>query len=120
MKKYHLRVYDNFHYGDDSEAYDYGQFEGYELALNAAKKIVEESLRHEYKRGMSEQDLIVAYLFYGEDPIIVPSEPDKERFSAHDYAHEIAGNICSELEARMGKRKEENKSTISNRNIVRY
>ena len=105
MKKYHLRVYDNFHYGDDSEAYNYGQFETYDLALIAAKKIVEESLRHEYKRGMSEQDLIVAYLFYGEDPAIIPSAPDEERFSARDYAHEVSEKICRELNARRIKKK---------------
>ena len=33
MKKYHLRVYDNFHYGDESKAYDYSQFDTYELAF---------------------------------------------------------------------------------------
>ena len=111
MKKYHLRVYDNYHYGDDSEAYDYGQFETYDLALIAAKKEVESCLRHEYKRGMSEEELLVSFAFYGEDPIIIPSEPDKERFSARDYAHEIAGKICSELKARMGKRKQKSKSS---------
>ena len=96
MKKYHLRVYDNFHYGDDSEAYDYGQYDSYDLALTAAKKMVESSLRHEYKPGMTKDDLLVSYLFYGEDPIIVPNKSDRERFSARDYANEIAGDICKD------------------------
>jgi hypothetical protein len=97
MKNYRLRVYDNFHYGDTSEAYDYGQFETYELALIAAKKMVESSLRHEFKQGISEDELLAAFSFYGDDPIIVPSDPNRERFSARDYAHEIAGKVCSEL-----------------------
>jgi hypothetical protein len=96
MTKYHLRVYDNFHYSDESEAYDYGQYDSYGSALIAAKKMVESSLRHEYKPGMTKDDLITSYLFYGEDPIIVPSDPDKERFSARDYVHEIAGEICND------------------------
>jgi len=105
MKKYHLRVYDNFHYGDDSAGYDYGQFEKYELALIAAQKEVESSLRHEYKAGMTKDELLMAYAFYGGDPIIVPDDYiDGKYFSARDYAHEIAGNVCSELEARQSKR----------------
>jgi len=105
MKKYHLRVYDNFHYGDDSEAYDYGQFETYELALIAAQKEVESSLRHEYKAGMSEDELLMAFAFYGEDPIVVPNDSiDWEYFSARDYAYEIAGNICTEYETKMMKK----------------
>jgi len=105
MKKYHLRVYDNFHYGDDSEAYDYGQFETYELALIAAKKEVESSLRHEYKPGMSEDELLMAFAFYGEEPIIFPEDfIDGKYFSARDYAHEIAGKVCSEFENRKLKK----------------
>ena len=105
MKKYHLRVYDNFHYGDDSEAYDYGQFETYDLALIAAKKEVESSLRHEYKSGMTKDELLSAYVFYGEDPIIVPDDYiDGKYFSARNYANEIVEKVCSELEARMSKK----------------
>ncbi|MFN4762350.1 hypothetical protein ACKGJN_04435 [Gillisia sp. Q332] len=41
-KKFHLRVYDNFHYMDESEVYNHGQYDTYEAALIAAKAIVDD------------------------------------------------------------------------------
>ena len=38
--KYHLRVYDNYHYGDESEAYNHGAYNTYEKAESAAKAIM--------------------------------------------------------------------------------
>ena len=49
--KYHLRVYDNYHHGDDSEAYDYGDYGTYGEAESAAKAIVDEFLEHNWSRG---------------------------------------------------------------------
>lgn len=34
-KKFHLRVFDNYHYMDESEAYNHGAFDTYEDALIA-------------------------------------------------------------------------------------
>ncbi len=41
---YKLKVYDNFHYMDEEEAYMHGEFDTYEEALKKAKSIVEEHI----------------------------------------------------------------------------
>ena len=98
-QKYQLKIYDNFHYLDESEAYETGEFETYDEALNAAKKIVDDFLIHNWKPGMTESELIDQYTSFGEDPMIIPVEHDKyERFSAWEYAKTSAKNICSMLE----------------------
>lgn len=96
---FHLRVYDNFHYTDESEAYNYGQYETYEDALIAAKSIVDEFFVHNWKIGIDPDYLIGQYSLYGEDPIILPNEHGKhESFSAWNYANCIAAEICRKLE----------------------
>jgi guanosine-3',5'-bis(diphosphate) 3'-pyrophosphohydrolase len=98
-QKYQLRIYDNFHYMDESEAYDSGEFETYEEALNAAKKIIDDYLAKNWRPGITESELIEQYTSFGEDPMIIPVENDKhERFSAWEYAKTSVINICSKLE----------------------
>lgn len=98
-KKFHLRVYDNFHYMDESEAYDHGQYDTYEDALMAAKAIVDEFFEHNWTTGITPESLIGQYSLYGEDPIILPIEHGKfERFSARTYANISAVEICRKLE----------------------
>ena len=97
--KYHLRVYDNYHHGDESEAYDYGSYATYEEAERAAKAIVVEFLEHNWERGKSAGILSAEYALNGEDPIILPADnPSGKRFSASDYASEIAETICRKNE----------------------
>jgi len=99
IKKFHLRVYDNFHYMDESEAYDHGQYNTYEEALIAAKAIVDEFFELNWRSGITSDDLIVQYYLYGEDPIILPNEHGKhESFSAQTYADIIAEEICRKFE----------------------
>jgi guanosine-3',5'-bis(diphosphate) 3'-pyrophosphohydrolase len=103
--KYHLRVYDNYHHGDESEAYDHGEYDTYEEAESAAKAIVNEFLEHNWSRGKTPGMLIAEYGLYGEDPVILPAgEPESRNFSAADYADEIAGSICLKLENRQKKK----------------
>jgi guanosine-3',5'-bis(diphosphate) 3'-pyrophosphohydrolase len=98
-KKFHLRVYDNFHYMDESEAYNYGQFDTYEDALIAAKAIVDEFFEHNWKSGITSDYLLIQYCLYGEDPIILPNESNKnESFSAQTYANNNAEEICRKFE----------------------
>ena len=97
--KFYLRVYDNFHYMDESEAYNYGQYETYEKALTAAKAIVDDFLKENWKAGIKPDELGACYSMYGEDPVILPNEHgEHERFSAWTYAHSISGEICRKLE----------------------
>ena len=97
--KYHLRVYDNYHYGDESEAYDYGAYNTYEGAESAAKAIVDEFLEHHWSRGKIPGMLMAEYGLNGEDPIILPADnPSGKKFSAEVYADEIVESICQKLE----------------------
>jgi len=81
---------------DESEAYDHGKFATYEVARTAAQDIVRKDLEHLCKRGMSKEELLASYAMYGEDPIVLPSEPPGEDtfFSARTYAGSIAVEIC--------------------------
>ena len=72
---YLLRVYDNFHSLSESDAYDHGTFTIYEEAVEAAKRIVEISLRENFEFGMSASDLILQYSVYGDHPVIIPINP---------------------------------------------
>ena len=71
---YRLRVYDNYHSGDESEAYDHGSYTTYEAAERAAKAIVDEFLEHNWERGKSAGILCAEYALNGEDPIILPAD----------------------------------------------
>ncbi len=98
---FHIRVYDNFHYTDESEAYNTGEYDSYENALIAAKTMVNEFLVHNWKKGMTPVALRDSYLFFGDDPIVVPNEKgdsDLPRFSAWDYVDEIVDELCERLE----------------------
>mgnify|MGYP001185009316 CR=1 FL=1 len=97
---YHLRVYDNYHYADESEAYDHGSYSTYDEAERAAKKIVDEFLEQNWQRGMKPGILLANYALFGEDPIILPNDqPNSKRFSGSTYAEESAKLICQRLEA---------------------
>ena len=97
--KYHLRVYDNYHYMDESEAYDHGHYASYEEAERAAKDIVDDFLRQHWERGIQPGMLVGLYIMNGEDPVVLPADRQEgKRFSARDYADEAAKEICRELE----------------------
>ncbi len=99
-KKFYLRVYDNYHYMDESEAYNTGEFETYGDAVIAAKAIVDEFFEHNLKSGISPDQLGVQYALFGDDPIILPNvHGEHERFSAHTYANIREEEICRKMEA---------------------
>ena len=101
---YHLRIYDNYHHGDESEAYDHGSYSSHQEAERAAKAIVNEFLEHNWQRGMKPGILLAHYALYGEDPVILPADHGEgEGFSAREYAVKIAGSICKRLEDKHGK-----------------
>jgi hypothetical protein len=98
-QKFHLRIYENNHYMDESEAYNHGQYNSYEEAMIKAKSIVDEFFEHNWKPGVTPDYLIGQYCLYGDDPIILPNEHGKhERFSARTYAEISAVKICLKLE----------------------
>ncbi|MCW5907257.1 MAG: hypothetical protein KIS94_05320 [Chitinophagales bacterium] len=90
-----VKVYDNYHYMDEDEAYIQGSYDTYESALNAAKAIVESSLKESWKPGMSFDELLVKYKHFGLDPVILSDmQNGYPGFSAWHYAEERAKEIC--------------------------
>lgn len=53
MRKFEVFVDDNFHFMDEDERTSSGQFETLDEAITKCQGIVDESLRHLYKPGMS-------------------------------------------------------------------
>lgn len=86
---------DNFWPTVESKREEYGEFETYEAALEAAKAIVERSLAWEYRPGMTAEELYNRYKSVGEDPFIKPRPEGVEQFSAWDYAKEQCAGICA-------------------------
>lgn len=93
---YKVLVDDNYHYMDQSERYELGEFENLEAAIEAAKKIVDEFLRSGYQPGMTAQELYKAYTGFGEDPFIASPSTEETGvlFSAWDYAKLRCEEMC--------------------------
>ena len=90
-----VMVADNFHYGDEDETYSLGTFDELDAAASAAMHIVDEYLESAFKPGMTAAELYDSYKSFGEDPYIVPADPDEYRFSAWEYAEQRSAAICS-------------------------
>jgi hypothetical protein len=88
-----VRIRENAHYMDESEAYDHGSFATYAEAETACRKIVDDFLAGNRKPGIGAEALFRLYTTFGEDPAIDAAGPNGERFSAWDYAR----NRCAEL-----------------------
>lgn len=68
--RYRVLVDDNFHYMDESERDQLGEFDTLEDAVLACKRIVDEFLISNYRPGMTVAELLTQYAFYGEDPFV--------------------------------------------------
>jgi len=88
-------VDDNFHYQDESERYEHGDFDTYEEAVDACKKIVDQCLGHPLSERdrKSAAELYSRYMAFGDDPFVSPSPPGEE-FSAWKYAEKRCKEIC--------------------------
>ena len=93
--KYPVFVDDNFHYMDESERYQLGDFESLEEAVAACQRIVDEFLMSNYRPGMTAGELLTQYTFYGEDPFVFTGDGTVP-FSARDYASQRVREICHE------------------------
>jgi hypothetical protein len=93
--RYRVLVDDNFHYTDESERYELGEFDTLEEAVAACEKIVDEFLFSIYRPGMTAAELYTQYASFGEDPFIITGRGDVP-FSARDYASERVKLICQE------------------------
>lgn len=81
---YRIRVWDNFHYQDDDEAYWLQEeFETEEEAVARAKQIVYESCKDV---GFE----LAQYTMFGDDPAVFgPPDTPRVKFSGREYAREI-------------------------------
>jgi hypothetical protein len=95
--KYTVYVDDNFHYQDEGERYELGEFATFEEAAAAARKIVDEFLGQACKPGMTARQLYENYMRFGEDPFIIPNDP-AGAFSAWDYARQRSAELAGPFE----------------------
>ena len=96
--KYYLRIYDNYHFVDEEEAYNSGSYDTYEEAVVAAKIRIDDGLAYDLKFGIKPEDLNLYFSMFGEAPVVIPYDPNvKEPFSALDYARTKAEEICNKL-----------------------
>ncbi len=87
-KRYIVMVDDNFHYMDESERTNHGEFSTYEEAVAACKKIVDEDFEDMLKQGIAAEDLSSKWAMFGSDPFII-DDVTKDRFSARNYVSSI-------------------------------
>jgi hypothetical protein len=97
MTRYRVLVDDNFHDMDDDERTEFGVFETEANALAACRDIVDRSLRHHYRSGMTAAELLEQYRSFGDDPfVLIDGAGAKVTFSAWDYAESRCAAICAE------------------------
>ena len=95
---YFLKVYDNFHYMEEDEVYYVKGISTAEEALKKAKALVESYFFENWKPGTDFNAINVMYTMYGEDPVIFSENGENVKFSAWNYAKEIAMPIVLRME----------------------
>ena len=92
---YTVQVDDNSHYMDEDERSTLGEYETWDEAVAAAKKVVDDFLSENHKPGMIAGDLYTCYTMFGEDPFVLGDRPESEdAFSAWDYAKRRCEDLC--------------------------
>ena len=93
--RYTVHIDDNFHYMDEEQRVAAGAHDDLDSAVSACKRIVDRSLLHEYRPGMTADQLYGQYTSFGDDPFIRPAPPGTVLFSAWTYARQRCDEICS-------------------------
>ena len=91
--KFKVFVDDNFHYQDESERYQHGEFDTWEEAVVACKAIVDRNLEDMFSADKSAGELYSHYTSFGDDPFVLPAAPGRS-FSAWDYAKQRCEELC--------------------------
>lgn len=88
LRPYKVVVDDNFHYQESDERWEYGIFSTADKALAACRRVVDESLLHEYKEGgVTAEELFDRYTSFGDEPFVMAAGgAQKVDFSARTYA----------------------------------
>lgn len=75
---FRLKVYDNYHYMDETESYYSGNYETAEEAVHAAQLMVEEFLQQQMEAGTEPEQLYELFLHFGHDPMVISTNPNME------------------------------------------
>lgn len=89
-----LKVYDNAHYQDEDASHERGPYPSASHAIQAARAIVDASLREQKAHCHSAGQLLQRYRQFGEDPMLIG--PGDATFSAWAYAEARATQIFAE------------------------
>jgi hypothetical protein len=95
VSPYRVMTDDNFHYQEADQRAHSGTFAAAEEALDACRRLVDESLLHEYEQGGVTADALYdRYMDFGDDPFVVALDGAPEvKFSA--YARQRAGELTA-------------------------
>jgi hypothetical protein len=89
--KYTVMVDDNFSFMDVSKRYKHGEFNSYDEAVSACKKLVDAYLESALKADMTARELYVSYTMFGEDPFIMGEKAYP--YSSWKYAEQKAEEL---------------------------
>lgn len=70
-----------------------GEYPNHDLAVAAARELIDSILESEYRDSMSAEDLLHAYVNRSEEPFIIPE--DQPPFSAREYATKRSQELCN-------------------------
>ena len=87
---YKVLIDDNYHFMNEDECITHGMFATADEAITACKLIVDECLEPMLQPGMPATALYDQYRGFGDDPLIMPVDPNDAPvgFSAWAYAEE--------------------------------
>jgi len=96
---YIIFVADNFHdYDDDEDVSEHSRVASAELAITECESIVNKSLKHLAKPGMTADEVFNAYRSFGNSPYIRSIDgSDPVKFSASEYAKKHSGEFVVQV-----------------------
>lgn len=88
-------VADNFHHmDDDNPPTRLGEYDSYEEALAQARRVVDSFLADQHKPGMQPDELYRLFTTFGDDPIVLPRDPEQP-FDSYAYAKARCAELCA-------------------------
>lgn len=102
---YYIRIYDNFHHGDESEVFNLANYETYEEALEHAKHIIDDFLEDTFKKEKEPENLYLKWSLFGENPMILTNgKSEFIYFSGIDYAYKRSEEMLRKYNLQKSKK----------------
>lgn len=92
---------------DEYAVYYERGFKTPEEVLARAKRLVELDFEENWQPGKDRDSIKAHYTMYGKDPVIYSDDGDNVKFSAWNYAEQIAGPKVMKFESYSKKRKKD-------------